>query len=289
MITLLTVRSVIVVFLAYSIGYGLICALPDVGIGLLGINAADPEFVANFQRDARIPESYAEALVRFATFNFGLTLDRQSVVAEISRGVRFSYPLFIMSTGVVVFGAAVGILSGGKKKTHLDWWLTLGAFFPAYVPAFVVAGLAPGASSWIESQPLIASIVTSAIVGVVPAMLAANLCRASLNCIATEPYALLLEVHGYGKLMKLRLLAPTVLTQVLPSLARITISVIVIQIFVEATFGWPGTGTSLIHAMKRSDVNLLLAYMALFSVITVAISVFFKLGMYVIRAGRGQL
>lgn len=283
------VRGVLAILLAYSLGYGLVCALPDVGAGMLGINAADPELLADFRRNAKVPANYLEALSRFASLHFGLTLDRLDVLAEIGRALRFSFPLFLVSVSFVCFGALAGILAGGKEDKSLDWWLTLGAFFPAYVPAFVVAGTAPGISGWIALHSPFAALFTGFVVGVVPAVLAANLCRASLNDILREPYALLLDIYGYGKYRKLTLLVPTVLRQVMPSMAKIATSVLVIQIFVESTFGLSGIGTSLIHAMQRSDANLLLAYMALFSTATIVLGASFKLGMYALRAGRGQL
>lgn len=285
----LALRSALAILLAYSLGYGLVCALPDVGAGLLGINAADSELVADFLRNAQVPENYLDALTRFSNLHFGVTLDRLDVLTEVGRALCFSLPLYLVSICFVCCGALAGILAGGKEERNLDWWLTLGAFFPAYVPAFVVAGVAPGISGWAALQSPSGTIFTGFVVGFGPAILAANLCRASLNEIVREPYALLLEIYGYGKYQKLALLVPTVLRQVMPSMAKIATSVMVIQIFVESTFGLPGIGMSLIHAMQRSDVNLLLAYIALLSSATIVLGVSFRVGMYTLRAGRGRV
>jgi ABC-type dipeptide/oligopeptide/nickel transport system permease component len=89
--------------------------------------------------------------------------------------------------------------------------------------------------------------------------------------LLTTDYARTLLAIGASKRQQRWLLMPNVVSEVLTSLQKLAVAMLGILLFVEPIFGAAGIGTTALRAIRRSDVDLLLGVVVVFSLATVAI------------------
>jgi len=259
------VRALAVMVAAYVLGYGLMRALPEFGAGVLGLAASDAAVMERFRIEKDAPSSLADALSRLLRAKHGNTLNDRPVAEEIAMALRHSLPLFGASIALTALCAALGAFFGMRESRTSGWLARFLAFLPAYLPAYVAAGAIPLLGVVAARNEVTALLLVAALTAVIPGALLAGTIQASLTVSRQAPYYVTLLAHGYTGWVRFRLVAPTTFKQLLPMFARVVSGVIMVQVFVEAVLAYPGLGSSLLQAIRRTDINLVLGYVLLLS------------------------
>ncbi|MEW8279823.1 MAG: hypothetical protein AB2719_16665 [Candidatus Thiodiazotropha sp.] len=213
-----------------------------------------------------MPTDVLDAVWHLIKGEFGMSLNHRLVLDEISDAGCNSLPMFVTTMTIVFVAAVVGAGLGMRNMQSTLAMSRLFSFLPAYLPAYFIAGLLPLTGMSAVQGSISSLLLIATVIAVIPAAVLLGTVQASIAGSRQAPYFLTLQAHGYTDWEILRLIAPTTVKRLLPMVAGVVTSVMMVQIFVEAIFAFPGIGSSLLQAIRRTDVNLILAYILLFAV-----------------------
>jgi len=144
------------------------------------------------------------------------------------------------------------------------------AFIPAYLPGFLLLSLSVIATtSVVFVDSWTRDLVLGTVIGVTPACLAVNVILGAYEVELTEPYVRVMRGYGYDDERIFRRIRRAALLYAIPSWEKLLSFQIVVLIFTEAVFSYPGFGSLFLRAVQRTDTNLILAAVLCISTVIV--------------------
>lgn len=271
-----SLRAFLTVLTAHLLVYFLIGALPEIGVAVLGIGAAQENALVEFAKQTELPNSYPDSLRRILSLDLGNSLSGVPVVEVLQESVLHSLPVFGISLTIVVAACATALrfpgLFVGKTVNHISEFFT---FLPGYVPALVITAVfAPLGITVFANESFQGVIVAGFVVSIMPTALALNTIVSTLNYERRMPYAQTMRAIGKSETSVLRSLSRASLIQ----LSAIADKVITLQfaviVFSEVIFSMPGFGSTLLLAAQRTDVNVLIAFVVVIAAVVSAARLF---------------
>jgi ABC-type dipeptide/oligopeptide/nickel transport system permease component len=258
------------VIVAHATAYVLVALLPQTGVAILGIGAANTAVLEHYGTQFNIPRSYPEALLHILTLNLGDTLDGVSVSSALIESLARSAPILAFSMAIITASILIalfkpGALLGDKMKGFFEF-LT---FLPADLPAFLLFTFA---ITWgpiaVFEQSLLSETILGLSVGFAPCCLAVLTVHNGFSVEQTRRYVQFMRACGFSDDDVHRGTRKAVFLYSISSWEKLFTLQIAILIFTEAVFSYPGFGSALVRALQRTDVNFLLA-----SVVVISLSV----------------
>lgn len=260
-------RAAATVFVAHALVYALIGALPQTGIAILGLGAAQESALSRYAETADAPESYLEALARFFTMDFGRSLDGVAVSALLVQSVLTSLPVLGLSLAIT---AAAVILALARPRLFAPALVRGGfeflTFLPAFVPAFVIlAATVSLGQTMLAAEGWQRWALASLSVSVMPTALALITIRDGFDHELSMSYTRTLHALGLPEGRILANLRKAVVIQLAAIADKIVTLQIAVLIFTEVIFSMPGFGSALLLAARRTDINTLIAFVVAIS------------------------
>ena len=257
------------VLAAHALTYLLVAVLPDPSIILLGFQSAQESVLSAFQQQTAI-RGYGQVLFDLANGDLGKTLDGVPVTAEVWTALEATVPRVVAAfAGVLMVVLAVAFLPrpGNPAVWH---GLTLTSFLPPFLIPFACLVLALAMDLAIGTEGLFDTgwWLTVVAMAVSPAALAgaqtANIMKRNLE----EPFAKTVLASGATPIRQRRRLLHNLFVELAPGLEKMLTAMITATMFAEPILGETGFGTMVVRAIRRTDVDLLLA-----SVLAAAIAI----------------
>lgn len=247
-------KLVVAIFGAHALAYLMLRGLPDPAIAALGLQGGNEAAVAAFEQD-HPARTYGQTLLDLIGGRMGFTLDGVPVLTELSQALSSSLPRLLM--GALLLGATVIITAFASRK-HLKP-LAEGFRFVAFLPPFAAPFLALPVVLFIAPGQLAVSKAAAVICIALPAM--ALLCSQTAEITTrnlSSPFAVNIRALGASRQrLRIRLLT-SLLVELLPTVEKATVGLLVSLVFVEPVLGLDGFGTLVIRAIRRSDPDLVL-------------------------------
>ena len=247
--------------------------LPDVGIAVFGIGAADKSVLTGFQARVDVPSSYWEALSRLVAGNLGLTLDGRPVVRALYEGLAGSLPL--VCTGLGLFATATVIslyLPRALSKLRVAWAIDFLAFVPAYLPPFILLAVTVAIGSTVVfSESIARHLALGLAIGLPPAALAAAAIGNAYRIELERPYVVYMRACGFSDPTIYAHVRRSAIQFAIPALEKLFSLMIAILIFTEALASYPGFGSLFLLAVQRSDFNFILGAVLMVSIVVVSL------------------
>ena len=271
--------AVLTVLLAHALTYWFVTALPDASIAALGVFAADHQQAASFKLQNPTP-SYHEVLMNTFGGNLGKTLDGSSVFREVVDASAKSLPIVVVA---LLASILVCVCVAFLPLTHIQAATITGEVI-AFLPPFV------GPSIALVTSIFLTTFLSGAVlVGADWLLLAAGI---ALPCIAVaaaqasritaknlqQPFTIMMRACGLPELRIRVLLLRNLAVEIAPSLEQIAVVLITSLLLAEVIFGTSGLGSLTARAIRRSDMQLLLA-----------LTLVYSCGIAAIRMLRGRL
>ena len=269
------VRSVIVViltiFAVHAIAYVIIGILPDPSVVALGIFSAQDSAVEAFRTSYQIRTYPIILYDLIVNLDLGNTLDRVPVVSEINRAIGRSLPRMICACFLMVSsGLIAGLFYREKKQSSwVDNWSVFGIFLPAFfLPLFIfslliLTGFITGNN--VQKIGLWLGCVMS--MAIPPILLINTQSKMVMGRLLVLPFARRYRSVGFNE-YKVRLrLIKNMADEIAPTAEKMVTAMLTQVILAETIFGMEGIGTITVRAVRRTDINLLLGIVLLFSCI----------------------
>jgi ABC-type dipeptide/oligopeptide/nickel transport system permease component len=255
---------------AHALAYALLRFLPEIGIAIFGIGAADPAVLERFSAQADAVHSYPDALLRLLKWNFGSTLDGVQVSTALQWSIGHSAPLIGIGLGWTALICCTMLcrptfLRRPTVRSVTEFF----SFLPAFVPAFVAFSVALFANTVALITPGWAQTVwLGCFSSVVPTCFALSTISAAFDVELRKPYLTTLRAFGWPETKINATIRNALLMELLPVIEKIATLQIATIIFLEVVFSYPGFGSSLLLATQRTDVNMVLG-----STVAIAVAV----------------
>lgn len=254
-------KAVATVLVAHGLGYVLTGVLPKVGIGVLGVGAADPTALAHFGAKLDVPQNYLEALSHLLVGDLGRTVDQVSVASALAAAIVRSLPVLFIATAVFAGCTLLALFwpqrfaTAGRRGVFE--FLT---FIPVFMPSFVVFAVAvmTGAVAVFEDGQL-RTLILGICVGVTPSCLSISTICHGYELELKRRYVKVMHAYGYDRQRLNAGVRKAILIHWIPTLEKIVTLQIAVLIFTEAIFSFPGFGSLILLAVQRTDVNVILA------------------------------
>lgn len=246
------------VFGAHALAFVVMKGLPEPAVAALGIQSAQPAARAAFEEE-KATRGYLRILSDLSHGDLGTTLDGVPVTTELTAALTESLPRLTLACGLVGL-AIVGVAFSPRRMLAGFAYLgTLLAFMPPFVAPFVGFGavLAIGGVSadWLRSTWLVASICLA-----VPA---AALASAQTAAVTSRnlglPFAVTLRAVGASQTRQRTRLLRNLILELAPSFEKLGAGLFAALLFVEPIFGLGGLGALMLRAIRRTDVDTILA------------------------------
>lgn len=241
-----------VLFGAHALAYFIVGVLPDAALVALGLQSANAEIVAAFQR-SETARDYLPSLMGLARGDWGLTLDRVPVLAELSRAVALSAPRIL---GATVLIAALVLGTGYARRPPRILFAVI-SFLPPYVIAFLaLLFLLVMQQANPDALPVV--LAATLAIAVAPAMLLAEQAALSTRRNLDTDFARTLRALGATPRQVCTKLLPNLTVELTPSIEKALVALLGSLMFVEPILGLPGLGTTTVRAVRRADPELLI-------------------------------
>ncbi len=244
---------------AHALAFGIVKVLPDPMVSILGFRSAQIEVREAVER-SHPPRSYGRVLSDLSRGDLGTTLDSVPVGEEMTAGMEASLPRLVGATALVlVIVGLVALTPAGSLRPIAR----IGAFL-AFFPPFI----APFLALWVmvalaRSTPSAAFFLEPWLCGLAVALPAAAFAAAQAAAITERnllmPFAVTIRAVGATPLrLRMRLLHHLIL-EIAPTLEKLAIGLMTALLFAESAFGLSGLGSLTLRAIRRADLDLILA------------------------------
>lgn len=261
------ITGAISVFITHFIAYFLIQILPNPALISLGIYGSNPHALKGFSAETAL-RSYPEVLLGIFKGDFGKTLDNTSVSQEIWNAIIFTGPrVFIVLILLVLIVISVSYVTT-KDEPRFHSLADFFAFLPAFViPLVIFSILLPlGLLSRLQST-FLSEIFCILAIAITPIALVVSQTRATTIVNIKSMHAKRHLSAGASIFdMRTRLLR-NLFIEISPTFEKIITTMLAYIIFAEPIFSLPGLGTTVVRAVRRSDLNLLLAAIFIYAIV----------------------
>lgn len=256
--------AVLTIIGAHGLAFLLVQILPTTANIMLGFYSVQEDVFAAL---ASLTESrpYLEMLKGLLTLDFGVSADGVPVKDELYRHLLISLPRISVALLAAAVMAVISAFAASRSRLLVLPVLSYLLFFPVYgIPFLVFVFLLLFNADLDPISPLLWLACTVAISVSPSAMLAAqsfSIMQSHLNSRhAMASLALGIPIR------RLRwLLMRNVIFEVSPTFEKIMTGTVTGLMFSEMVLGLPGLGVLAIRAIRRSDVELLLGIVVVFS------------------------
>lgn len=245
---------------AHGLAFFLVSVLPDAAILSLGIEGTRQEVLAAFQAQHQA-RSYGQVLLDLLRFDFGTTLDGIPVRQELAAALAASAPRLVLAAVLIFTSILCAALIPKGRLRYVERVAPFLAFLPPYVLPFIglVALLTATFSIGIPAGEIASQLVAIVALGAAPAALMFTQARAVAQRTWMSDFARTLLAVGATPIYQRWRLVHNVLAEIAPSLEKVLTALVAVLLFVEPIFGMSGFGTTAVRAIKRSDIDLILA------------------------------
>lgn len=249
----------------HALAYHLIALLPDAATRMAALLGGHEPVVTALR--ARLQSrSYAEVLQHAIVGDLGISVDGVPVMTALVSQAEDSLPRFVLA-GVIVAVVLVFVVQIARPRRDRLAALEFICLVPPYVPAFGALACLLLAGTSIEQDRLVwIAVVLSA--AVIPAaVVGAQGMRAVADAVASD-YALYARSMGLDEHAVRGLLRHEIWIGLAPSLERTVLWLAVSMMFAELVLSLPGFGSAFASALRRSDVNMLVAQITFLAVLS---------------------
>lgn len=257
--------TVLSVLGAHAMMFAIVGVLPDPAFSALGIHSVQRATRGAFEA-AHSTRGYDQVLRDLSRGDLGRTLDGVSVSGEVSLALLATAPRFLCALALV---AVVVLIVASAPVRYLNVLGRLGllfAFFPPFLAPFTLLGLFLAGQTLFGPLPLALPWWLSVLALALPA---ASLAGAQTALITSRNlasrFALATRAIGLGRLrLRVRLLR-NLSMEIAPTIEKLATGLITGALFAEVIFSQSGVGTLTLRAIRRTDVDLLLALVLIFA------------------------
>lgn len=244
---------------AHLLAYGVVQVLPSRAVAVLGFQSAQVQAREGLERAAPL-RSYDRVVADLARGELGTTLDGTPVADELATGIEASVPRLAgaaLLVAAIVLVVALLPLAMLRPVSRVSAFL---AFFPPFVAPFLMLWVAIVLSRAIPSAGLDLMPWLAGLAVALPALAFASAQAAAI----TErnlgmPFAVTIRAVGATPFrLRVRLLHHLLL-EMAPTLEKLAIGLVTALLFAESVFGMSGLGSLTLRAIRRTDVDLILA------------------------------
>lgn len=269
-LTRVIVVVVLTVFGVHALAYELISVLPESSVIALGIFSAQDSAVEGFRTSLQL-RTYPEILYDLLKFDLGTTLDRVSVISEINRAFCQSLPrILLASIFVIITGIMAGLYTHeNERRPWADKWVVFGIFMPSFFLPLIIFSLLilTGIIAYSYEGALGLWIGCTITIAVPPMLLIFNQGDLVMRRLLNQPFSLRYRAIGLTeKKVRVKLLR-NMADEIGPTFEKLISAMLTHVILAETIFGLKGIGSLTVRAVRRTDVNLLLGVVLLFSLI----------------------
>lgn len=244
---------------AHALGYAVVQLLPDPMISVLGLQSANKEARAAVLL-SNPPMSYGGSVAGFLKGDLGTTIDGTAVSTEIANAVVASLPRL---SAAILLILAVPLIVAHFPARQLGKVASASSFV-AFLPPF----LAPVLMLWIllliqTSSPEAALLVAPWLLCLSIALPAAAI-AASQTALVTRrnrelPFAVTIRSLGASEFRLRTRMLPHLVLELAPTFEKLLIGLVTALLFAESIFAEEGLGSLTLRAIRRSDLDLMLA------------------------------
>ena len=250
----------------HALTYFLIRFLPTTARVMLGIYGGQHEAyiaLANLVK----PRPYMRMLLGLFTFDFGISSDGVAVKVELYKNFLISLPRIFFA----IFFSIISILCVAdlaiRSRKCLFAILTYLLFIPAYGISFVLFVLFVLLNSYIPVQNTIVWVVCAFASSIPPSLLLSSQTYIIMRKNFESQHAINYLSLGVSLNRLKFILYKNLVYEIAPTLEKAMTGIITGLMFAEMVFGLPGIGALAIRAIRRSDTELLLGVVVVFSLL----------------------
>ncbi len=264
--------ATLTVLIAHALTYWFVTALPDASIAALGVFAADQQQAASFKLQNPTPP-YHEVLTSTFGGDLGKTLDGSSVFREVIDASAKSLPIVVVA---LLASILVCICVAFLPATHIQAATLTGeavAFLPPFVGPSIALVISISLTTFLSGVMLVGADWVLLVAGIALPCVAVAAAQASRITAKNlqQPFTTMMRACGLPEFRIRTLLLRNLAVEVAPSLEQIAIVLITSLLLAEVIFGSSGLGSLTARAIRRSDMQLLLALTLIYSSVIVTI------------------
>lgn len=276
-----SVKLVVSAFAVSVVIFLVTTALGDTARAVLGRDV-DEEQLAAFRRlhglDRPLLIQYGTWVANFGRGDWGISYASGdpvvvTVVPRLKRSLVLAAAGFLLT---VVFGLAIGLVSGQRAGTRADAVVSVVTLIVASLPEFLTSLLLmvvfAARLRWFPVDSTAVAFASSArdmlrayalpalSVALILGPYVVRLTRANTREVVAEPFIRAAVLRGVGWMsLTFRHLLPNVAPPVVHTMALLLAGLLTGVVSVEAVFGFPGMGQLLVHAVSVRDLPVVQA------------------------------
>ncbi len=224
-------------------------------------------------------EQYGSFLGQIATGDLGISFRQDRPVTDvISDGLPPTLQLGLCAFGfALAFGVTLGVVSGVRQNSWLDYFCvffaTVGAAIPSFVLSVFFVLLFALRFGWFDvigwefgnPRQMVLPVVS---LGLFPAAFIARITRAAMVEVLRQDYIRTARAKGVGELhVVMRHALRNALVPVLTVLGPILAGLITGSFVIEQYFAIPGIGRSFVEGVQNRDYGLIMGMTLLYALV----------------------
>lgn len=263
----LSIASIATVIATHALAYYLMAFLPDAATRMSallgGYEPAVSALRAKFEH-----RTYPETLFATLSGDFGTSVDGVPVVIALGEQLADTIPRLLVALTIVAMAAWLALRSASIKSRQTPL-LDFVCLTPPYVHAFIALFVLFLSGGLVSTQTgSIAWCMTIIVAAIAPSALVSAQATTIMASRLASDYALFARSMGLNELEIRKLLYHDAWISLVPSLERTVLWLFLSLIFAEIVFSLPGFGSGFASALRRSDINILLAQILLLAAIS---------------------
>ena len=237
-----------------------------------------------YHLEGGLPEQYGSFLGQVSRGDLGISFRQDRPVTEVIRdGFPPTLQLGLCAFGfALVFGVTLGVVSGVRQNSWLDYFCVFFATVGAAVPSFVLSvffvllfALRFGwfdVIGWEFGNPrqMVLPVVS---LGLFPAAFIARITRAAMVEVLRQDYIRTARAKGVGEFrVVLRHALRNALVPVLTVLGPILAGLITGSFVIEQYFAIPGIGRSFVEGVQNRDYGIIMGMTLLYALVIAVVN-----------------
>jgi ABC-type dipeptide/oligopeptide/nickel transport system permease component len=263
----LVVWFLLSIFGAHALAFALVGALPNPAIVALGVHSGQKGARTTFEQENKT-RTYVEAITDIGRGYFGKTLDGVPVSGEVGAAIRASAPRFFVAVLVMVMIVVAFAMMPLSILQPLGYASSLLSFFPPFFAPFVGLGILVSTNAVFDLASEWGGWVLCSLCLAFPsAALVAAQTAEVMNRNLRRPFAMTVRAMGGSRIQQRIRLLNNLWMELTPTFEKLVTGLLTTSLFAEPIFAESGLGATTLRAIRRTDVDLILALVLLFALI----------------------